>query len=63
MYCIATIAVALACVVAMADDKWGEVPCAFIELKDGAVADEAAFDSPLSGAFGRVQMPQIRAVL
>ncbi len=33
--------VALACVVAMADDKWGEVPCAFIELKDGAVADEA----------------------
>ena len=28
-------AVALAAVVAMADDKWGEVPCAFIELKHG----------------------------
>ena len=28
-------AVALAAVVALANDKWGEVPCAFIELKDG----------------------------
>jgi fatty-acyl-CoA synthase len=26
-------AVALAAVVAMADEKWGEVPCAFVELK------------------------------
>ena len=31
----------LCAVVAKADDKWGEVPCAFIELKDGAEADEA----------------------
>ena len=28
-------AVALAAVVALADEKWGEVPCAFIELKHG----------------------------
>ncbi len=28
-------AVAAAAVVAKADDKWGETPCAFIELKDG----------------------------
>jgi len=31
--------VLLAAVVAMADPKWGEVPCAFVELKPGAVAD------------------------
>ena len=28
--------VAVAAVVAMADDKWGEVPCAFVELTEGA---------------------------
>ncbi|WP_323034590.1 AMP-binding protein [Pararhodobacter sp.] len=35
-------AVALAAVVAKPDDKWGEVPCAFVELKDGhqATAEE-----------------------
>ncbi|HEC71893.1 MAG TPA: acyl-CoA synthetase [Roseobacter sp.] len=32
----------LAAVVAKPDDKWGEVPCAFIELKAGTVGDEAA---------------------
>ena len=34
-------AVNLCAVVAKPDDKWGEVPCAFIELKEGASADEA----------------------
>jgi fatty-acyl-CoA synthase len=34
-------AVNLCAVVAKPDDKWGEVPCAFVELKDGASADEA----------------------
>jgi fatty-acyl-CoA synthase len=34
-------AVLLCAVVAKPDDKWGEVPCAFVELKDGAKADEA----------------------
>jgi fatty-acyl-CoA synthase len=35
-------AVSLCAVVAKPDEKWGEVPCAFVELKDGAQADEAA---------------------
>lgn len=34
-------AVNLCAVVAKPDDKWGEVPCAFIELKEGASAEEA----------------------
>jgi fatty-acyl-CoA synthase len=34
-------AVAFAAVVAMPDEKWGETPCAFVELKPGARADEA----------------------
>lgn len=31
----------LAAVVAKQDEKWGEVPCAFVELKPGATADAA----------------------
>lgn len=34
-------AVALAAVVARPDDHWGETPCAFVELRDGAQATEA----------------------
>src|SRR5450432_2635363 len=34
-------AVLFAAVVAKPDPKWGEVPCAFLELKDGANATEA----------------------
>jgi fatty-acyl-CoA synthase len=34
-------AVMAAAVVAKPDPKWGEVPCAFLELKDGAHATEA----------------------
>jgi len=32
----------LAAVVAQPDEKWGEVPCAFVELKPGRSGDEAA---------------------
>lgn len=34
--------VLLAAVTAKPDDTWGEVPCAFVELKPGAATDEAA---------------------
>ena len=34
-------AVECVAVVAMPDDKWGEVPCAFVELAEGAQATEA----------------------
>ncbi|MDA5557832.1 AMP-binding protein [Shimia sp. MMG029] len=33
--------VSLAAVVAKPDDKWGEVPCAFVELLDGVSVEEA----------------------
>ena len=33
-------AVMAAAVVALPDEKWGEVPCAFVELKDGAEVSE-----------------------
>jgi fatty-acyl-CoA synthase len=53
----------LAAVVAKPDAKWGEVPCAFIELKDGAQVTEQemlafcrdrlpGFKSPKSAIFG-----------
>ncbi|WFU29305.1 acyl-CoA synthetase [Bradyrhizobium brasilense] len=56
-------AVLFAAVVAKPDPKWGEVPCAFIELKDGAKATEAeiiaycrehlsGFKTPKSVVFG-----------
>ena len=35
------VAVNLCAVVAKPDEKWGEVPCAFVELKEGAQATEA----------------------
>ncbi len=38
-------AVLVAAVVARPDPKWGEVPCAFIEFKEGASATEAEFNT------------------
>ena len=56
-------AVVAAAVVARPDDKWGETPCAFVELKPGAAAEEseiiafcrdnmASFKTPRTVVFG-----------
>ncbi len=43
-------AVSLAAVVAMPDEKWGEVPCGFVELVDGAdVTEESLLEHARSG--------------
>jgi fatty-acyl-CoA synthase len=58
-------AVALSAVVAMPDEKWGEVPCAFVELADRAVISEdeliahvrmslAGFKRPKKVVFGEL---------
>ncbi len=58
-------AVALCAVVAKPDDKWGETPCAFVELKEGAQADAdeiiahcraelAHFKAPRTVVFGEL---------
>jgi fatty-acyl-CoA synthase len=58
-------AVAVAAVVARPDERWGEVPCAFVELRPGARADEAeliafcrerlaGFKTPKAIVFGEV---------
>jgi fatty-acyl-CoA synthase len=58
-------AVALAAVVSRPDEKWGEVPVAFVELKAGEFADEgeliafcrrhlASFKSPTAIVFGEL---------
>jgi fatty-acyl-CoA synthase len=49
-------AVLFAAVVAKPDKKWGEVPCAFVELKDGAKANEAEIL-----AFCRNQLPGFKS--
>jgi len=49
-------AVLFAAVVAKPDPKWGEVPCAFVELKEGASATEADIL-----AYCRGQLPGFKA--
>ena len=44
-----------AAVVAAPDDKWGEVPCAFVCLKDGEQMTDQEFVSLLPGRTGRLQ--------
>ena len=55
-------AVAAAAVVAKPDDKWGETPCAFIELKPGAQATTDELDAVVPQASRLVQMPALRRV-
>jgi fatty-acyl-CoA synthase len=47
-----------AAVVAMADDKWGEVPCAFVELKQGKSVTEEALMEFCSNSMARFKKPK-----
>jgi len=47
-----------AAVVAMADDKWGEVPCAFVELKTGVEATEAELIDFCASGMARFKGPK-----
>ncbi len=51
-------AVMLAAVVAQPDAKWGEVPCAFVELKPGASAQEAELLEHCRGLLARFKVPK-----
>ena len=51
-------AVMLAAVVALPDPKWGEVPCAFVELKPNAQAVEADLIEHCRGLLARFKVPK-----
>jgi len=51
-------AVGEAAVVAMPDDKWGEVPCAFVELKSGMDASEAELIAHCGEHMARFKRPK-----
>jgi fatty-acyl-CoA synthase len=51
-------AVLLAAVVAKPDEKWGEVPCAFVELKDGAGGGPRPSSSPSAGRLAGFKTPK-----
>ncbi len=51
-------AVLAAAVVAQPDPKWGEVPCAFVELKDGANVEADALIEHCRGLLARFKVPK-----
>src|SRR5262245_4105429 len=51
-------AVLAVAVVAMPDDKWGETPCAFVELKPGARVDQAEIIDFCRGQLARFKAPR-----
>lgn len=51
-------AVMVAAVVAQPDPKWGEVPCAFVELKEGASASEEDLIAHCRGRLARFKAPK-----
>src|SRR6202166_3310670 len=51
-------AVLFAAVVAKPDGKWGEVPCAFVELKEGAQATEAEIIAYCRGQMSGFKTPK-----
>jgi fatty-acyl-CoA synthase len=51
-------AVAGAAVVAMPDERWGETPCAFVELADGAAATEDELVAFVRGRIAHYKAPR-----
>jgi fatty-acyl-CoA synthase len=51
-------AVLEAAVVAAPDEKWGEIPVAFVTLKEGASASEANLIEHVRGALARFKAPK-----
>ena len=51
-------AVLVAAVVAQPDAKWGEVPCAFVELKDGASPTSDELIEHCRGLLARFKVPK-----
>jgi fatty-acyl-CoA synthase len=51
-------AVLLAAVVAQPDPKWGEVPCAFVELKPGATVSAEELIDHCRGLLARFKLPK-----
>jgi len=49
---------ALAAVVSRPDEKWGETPCAFVQLKDGAQASEAEYLDWCRSNLARFKVPK-----
>jgi fatty-acyl-CoA synthase len=47
------------CVVAAPDPKWGEIPVAFVVLKQGAALDEAALVEFLQKRLGKFKIPRV----
>jgi fatty-acyl-CoA synthase len=45
-------------VVALADEKWGEVPCAFVELKQGQQAEEQELIDFCTDKMARFKRPK-----
>ena len=45
-------------VVAAPDEKWGEVPVAFVTLKDGATATDAELIEHVRGLLARFKAPK-----
>ena len=50
--------VAEAAVVALADEKWGEVPCAFVTLRDGEQCDAASVIEFCRSNMARYKVPK-----
>jgi len=48
-----------AAVVAQPDAKWGETPCAFVELKPGAAATESEIVEHCRAQLARFKVPRV----